>query len=160
PDRHPRHPGPRVARGRGARDRQGGLPRSPARRAGRRRRDERRHAARGAPRGGARDRHRRARRQARRTWRDDEGQAWASAPAHVHEGDAAVKLKDRIGLTQTPLAPVADDEPAAPPWANSPDRAYQDLKLRIHRLLLDRVDLANLAKMDLNQAEGELRAAI
>jgi len=77
-----------------------------------------------------------------------------------------VKLKDRIGLNQKPLAPVADAEPAAParpgapPWANSPDRAYQDLKLRIHRLLLDRVDLANLAKMDLNQAEGELRAAI
>ena len=77
-----------------------------------------------------------------------------------------MKLKDRIGLNQKPLAPVADAEPAAParpgapPWANSPDRAYQDLKLRIHRLLLDRVDLANLAKMDLNQAEGELRAAI
>ena len=76
-----------------------------------------------------------------------------------------MKLKDRIGLNQRPAAPAADAEtvavrPAAQGWSSSADRAYQDLKLRIHRLLLDRVDLTNLAKMDLGQAENELRAAI
>jgi len=76
-----------------------------------------------------------------------------------------VKLKDRIGLNQKPVAPSAESEPAAPrpaaqAWERTADRAYQDLKLRIHRLLLDRVDLGNLARMDLNQAENELRAAI
>jgi len=76
-----------------------------------------------------------------------------------------VKLKDRIGLNQKPAAPTTDTEavavrPAAQGWNSSADRAYQDLKLRIHRLLLDRVDLTNLAKMDLGQAENELRAAI
>jgi len=77
-----------------------------------------------------------------------------------------VKLKDRIGLNQKPAAPVAESEPIAPPrpaaqsWERSADKAHQDLKLRIHRLLLDRVDLGNLARMDLSQAENELRAAI
>ena len=76
-----------------------------------------------------------------------------------------MKLKDRIGLNQKPPAPTTDTEvtavrPATQGSSSSADRAYQDLKLRIHRLLLDRVDLANLAKMDLSQAENELRAAI
>jgi len=60
-----------------------------------------------------------------------------------------VKLKDRIGLNQKPLAPWRRTSRLPPArragWERSADRAYQDLKLRIHRLLLDRVDLSNLA---------------
>jgi pilus assembly protein CpaF len=40
------------------------------------------------------------------------------------------------------------------------DRSYQDLKLRIHRELIDRIDLSKLARTDLAAANVELRTAI
>src|SRR5439155_3379395 len=40
------------------------------------------------------------------------------------------------------------------------DRAYQDLKLRIHRELLERADLTNLARLELDQATVELKQVI
>jgi len=58
-----------------------------------------------------------------------------------------MKIRDRI-------------QPNAAPSAAGVDRAYQDLKLRIHRELLDRIDLDNLGRMDLERAGAELRAAI
>src|SRR5207244_2143150 len=105
PGRDAGHPRPRLAPGRGARDRQGGLPRPPPRRPGGRRRHERGHAAPRRPRGRARDGHRRAGRQAGGARRAGEGQAGSLAATHLHEGDAGVKLKDRIGLNQKPAAP-------------------------------------------------------
>ncbi len=76
-----------------------------------------------------------------------------------------MKLRDRIGLGKASTAPVVAG--AHPPVARlvshgrTPiDRGYQDLKLRIHRELLERVDLTNLARIELDQATSELRAAI
>ena len=37
--------------------------------------------------------------------------------------------------------------------------AYQNLKLRLHRLLLERIDLGNLARLEISRANAELRAA-
>ena len=74
-----------------------------------------------------------------------------------------MKLRDRIGLNNRP-ATVAGHEPAprhSPHGRLTPvDRAYQDLKLRIHRELLDRVDLTNLARVEMEQATSELKSAV
>ena len=59
-----------------------------------------------------------------------------------------MKLRER----SQPVGVVASPVTAA--------RAYQDLKLRIHRELLDRIDLDNLGRMDLERAGSELRSAI
>ena len=75
-----------------------------------------------------------------------------------------MKLRDRIGLNQKPAPPPsppvgATAHVAAARWTPV-DRAYQDLKLRIHRELLDRIDLDNLGRMDLDRASAELRTVI
>jgi pilus assembly protein CpaF len=74
-----------------------------------------------------------------------------------------MKMKDRTPLPGSPPAPAAGREAgprAAAGRVTSSDRAYQDLKLRIHRELLDRIDLDNLGRMDIERAGAELRAAI
>ena len=76
-----------------------------------------------------------------------------------------MKFRDRFGLAPKP---AATDEPAPqkPPTlrvvakATSVDRSYQELKLRIHRELIDRIDLGNTARTDLAAANAELRTAI
>ena len=75
-----------------------------------------------------------------------------------------MSLRGRIGLTRTSAAPATSQEPAPraakpPRWAPI-DRGYQELKLRIHRELLERADLGNLARLDLDQATAELRGVI
>src|SRR5205809_4868787 len=74
-----------------------------------------------------------------------------------------MKLRDRIGLNNRPV-PAAGREAAprlSPHGRLTPvDRAYQDLKLRIHRELLDRVDLTNLARVEMDQATSELKSAV
>src|SRR5262245_17314356 len=74
-----------------------------------------------------------------------------------------MKLRDRLSLNNRP-APAPSREPAprgAPHARLTPvDRAYQDLKLRIHRELLDRVDLSNLARVEMDQATSELKSAV
>jgi len=76
-----------------------------------------------------------------------------------------VKLRDRIGLGNSAKA-----APPPPPtdgakgtsrgrWSQV-ERAYQDLKLRIHRELIERIDLASLGRTDLDQATAELKRAI
>ena len=75
-----------------------------------------------------------------------------------------MKLRDRIGLNQKPAPPPsppvgATAHVAAARWTPV-DRAYQDLKLRIHRELLERIDLDNLGRMDLDRASAELRTVI
>jgi len=78
-----------------------------------------------------------------------------------------VKLRDRIGLgsrpkgAQPPATVPADGAPNGqrPRW-NRVERAYQDLKLRIHRELIERIDLATLARTDLDQATAEMKRAI
>ena len=76
-----------------------------------------------------------------------------------------MRLRDRLGMpAKSNSTPVARD--AAPPrvLAHSKlppvDRAYQDLKLRIHRELLDRVDLTNLSRVEMDQATSELKGAV
>src|SRR5881397_503179 len=57
--------------------------------------------------------------------------------------------------------PQSQQQPAGPRRRLTPvDRAYQDLKLRIHRELLDRVDLTNLARVEMDQATSELKSAV
>src|SRR5882724_6142067 len=74
-----------------------------------------------------------------------------------------MKLRDRIGLNNRPV-PGAGREAAprlSPHGRLTPvDRAYQDLKLRIHRELLDRVDLTNLARVQMEQATSELKNVV
>jgi len=76
-----------------------------------------------------------------------------------------MRLRDRLGMpAKSNSTPAARD--AAPPrvLAHSKmppvDRAYQDLKLRIHRELLDRVDLTNLSRVEMDQATSELKGAV
>ena len=75
-----------------------------------------------------------------------------------------MKLRDRLGLgnNSAPAAmPTQPARAAAPAQRWAPlDRAYQDLKLRIHRELLDRIDLDNLGRLDLESASAELRGVI
>ena len=78
-----------------------------------------------------------------------------------------MKLRDRLGLNNSASprqAPSAGREPGpriVPHTRLTPvDRAYQDLKLRIHRELLDRVDLTNLARVEMAQATQELKSAV
>jgi pilus assembly protein CpaF len=59
-----------------------------------------------------------------------------------------------------PAATVAPSRPAPNGRQAAVDRSYQDLKLRIHRELLDRIDLDNLGKLDLREATGQMRGVI
>jgi pilus assembly protein CpaF len=71
-----------------------------------------------------------------------------------------MKLRERIGLKR-PGAPGAEVaiRPTPQPRATI-DRTYQDLKLRIHRELVERIDLDNLGRLDLDRANAELRSVI
>src|SRR5262249_37006069 len=73
-----------------------------------------------------------------------------------------MKLRDRLGLARK-SAPAngqaAVQRPAAAGQWTAVDRAYQDLKLRIHRELIDRIDLGNLGRLDLETANAQLRVA-
>jgi pilus assembly protein CpaF len=76
-----------------------------------------------------------------------------------------MKLRDRLGLAHKPAAAA---ETAKEPVlrvvsrtrSTPADRSYQDLKLRIHRELIDRIDLGSMARTDLAAANAELRGAI
>jgi pilus assembly protein CpaF len=79
-----------------------------------------------------------------------------------------MKLRDRIGLNRngaqasgvpatTPAEPRARSSSIR--WTQA-DRAYQDLKLRIHRELLERLDLDALGRMDFDRATAELKSVI
>src|SRR5262245_51781934 len=75
-----------------------------------------------------------------------------------------MKFRDRVGLGRAAKPITATPEPvvriASAPRKVAVDRAYQDLKLRIHRELLDRADLTNLARLELDQATVELKQGI
>src|SRR4029077_9454434 len=74
-----------------------------------------------------------------------------------------MKLRDRLGINAKPTVAPVVREPAgrATRGPLTPvDRAYQDLKLRIHRELLARVDLSNRARVELDQATSELKNAV
>jgi len=72
-----------------------------------------------------------------------------------------MKLRERIGMGRgsASTAEVAI-RPTPQPRAASIDRAYQELKLRIHRELVERIDLDNLGRLDLDRANTELRSVI
>jgi pilus assembly protein CpaF len=72
-------------------------------------------------------------------------------------------FRERIGLNRRPE--VVATPSTAPRAARESRRtpaeiAYQDLKLRIHRDLLERMDLTNLARLDIERMNVELRNAI
>jgi pilus assembly protein CpaF len=76
-----------------------------------------------------------------------------------------MKLRDRFGLASKPApAAGAGKEPVlrvVDRTRSTPaDRNYQELKLRIHRELIDRIDLGNIGRTDLASANAELRGAI
>ena len=75
-----------------------------------------------------------------------------------------MKLIDRLGIAAKPAVPSGNGQsPPRPPAAGripTLSRSQQELKLRIHRQLLDRIDLGNLARMDVERANAQLRAAI
>lgn len=72
-------------------------------------------------------------------------------------------LIDRLGRLFGPVSQTSED---APPRvivepANQPARdAYQELKSRIHRQLLDRLDLSNLARIPQEALEAEIGRAV
>src|SRR5271169_1505164 len=76
-----------------------------------------------------------------------------------------MKLRDRVGLGRRPVAAVPSTyelvprESTRPRWTAA-DRTYQDLKLRIHRELLDRIDLNGLARTSIEQATSEMKSVI
>jgi pilus assembly protein CpaF len=76
-----------------------------------------------------------------------------------------MNLRDRLAVVRKPTpAPAPEKEPVAPAVTRTrstpADRSYQDLKLRIHRELIDRIDLSNLGRVDMGSANAELRGAI
>ncbi len=76
----------------------------------------------------------------------------------------SMRLTGRLGLSRRAPAATNGAEPSARlvahPRTPSPNRTLQDLKLRIHRELLDRVDLNNLARVEIERANAELKAVI
>jgi pilus assembly protein CpaF len=76
-----------------------------------------------------------------------------------------VALRDRLRLGRRPEQQLDDTPAPGPKLVQKSKRtpgevAYQELKLRIHRELLDRIDIANLGRMDVEHATAELRIAI
>jgi pilus assembly protein CpaF len=80
-----------------------------------------------------------------------------------------VSLRDRIGIgarkgPASTAQVLAGREPLRraqlPTRWTQIDRAYQDLKLRIHRDLLERLDLDALGRMDIDRANAEMKAVI
>jgi len=71
--------------------------------------------------------------------------------------------KFRPDRSSAPTTTAAPPTPASlksrPRWSPA-ERSYQELKLRIHRDLLERVDLASLARMEVGAASSELREVI
>ena len=74
-----------------------------------------------------------------------------------------MNLRGRFGLNRSATAaPRRDALVAVSPTSRvtPAERAYQDLKLRIHRDLLQRLDMKSLARTDLDDATTELRSVI
>src|SRR5262245_65901609 len=76
-----------------------------------------------------------------------------------------MNLRDRPAVVRKPAPAAAPEkEPAAPAVtrtrATPAERSYQELKLRIHRKLIDRIDLSNLGRVDMESADVELSGAI
>jgi pilus assembly protein CpaF len=76
-----------------------------------------------------------------------------------------MNLRDRLAVVRKPApAPAPEKEQVAPAVTRTrstpADRSYQELKLRIHRELIDRIDLSNLGRVDMGSANAELRGAI
>src|SRR5690242_17709914 len=76
-----------------------------------------------------------------------------------------MKFRDRLGITARanavkPATQPTSPRPVAPNKMTPVDRAYQELKLRIHRELLDRVDLTTLSRVEVEQAASELKGVV
>ena len=72
-----------------------------------------------------------------------------------------MKFSSRLGLARADTQPVvAKTEAPASARAVPSANPQLDLKLRIHRELIDRLDLNALAKLDIDQANDEMRTII
>jgi pilus assembly protein CpaF len=71
-----------------------------------------------------------------------------------------MKLRDRMSIGRAPAAPAEVAIRPTPQPRPALDRAYQELKLRIHRELVERIDIDNLGRLDLDRANAELRSVI
>jgi pilus assembly protein CpaF len=74
-----------------------------------------------------------------------------------------MKLRGRFALRRTPDLPGAengDGRPHRESRLTPAERAHQELKLRIHRELINRIDLVSLGRVDLGEATAQLRTAI
>jgi pilus assembly protein CpaF len=75
-----------------------------------------------------------------------------------------MSLRDRVGLGRKPAVPVQTHElvpreSSRPRWTAA-ERTHQDLKLRLHRELLDRIDINSIGRAGIEQATSELRSVI
>ncbi|MFN8546272.1 MAG: CpaF family protein [Candidatus Binatia bacterium] len=71
-----------------------------------------------------------------------------------------MRIRDRFGLDRARAGSAVAVAAEPRRGAGSTDRSFQELKLRVHRELLGRADLANLARLDMEQATAELRGVI
>jgi pilus assembly protein CpaF len=68
-----------------------------------------------------------------------------------------MKLRDGFGLERKGAPPPRDPIASAGPRRTGTDRGLHELKVRVHRELLDRLELNSLARMDPEQANAQLR---
>ena len=75
-----------------------------------------------------------------------------------------MKFRGRFSLQRQPAPAAIDGEASARVVRKSrltpAERAHQELKLRIHRDLLQRIDLTSLARVELSEATAQMRSAI
>ncbi len=74
-----------------------------------------------------------------------------------------MKIGVRFGLGRHATAPAVRETATRAVLASrmtANERAHQERKLRVHRDLLQRIDFTSLARLDLDRASAELRAAI
>ena len=73
-------------------------------------------------------------------------------------------LRSRLGLSREPVVPAPVSKAPAELVRRSSltpaERTQQELKLRLHRELLQRIDVTNLGRLDMEQATAELHSAI
>jgi len=68
--------------------------------------------------------------------------------------------RDPNATEQAPTATASGNGAAPKTQRSAAEVAYQTLKLRLHRLLLERLDLGALARLDVARANAELRTVI
>jgi len=71
-----------------------------------------------------------------------------------------LKLRSRRKDDEVAAPAVTTPRPGMRSQRTPAEIAYQNLKLRVHRLLIERIDLGNLARLDIVTANAELKVVI